>query len=66
MKDYSPYLNAKEFEEQDPWYGFLPRTSVGLEFRMAKQISGRKLIIQNKEKTIRIKVSDNSYFIYEK
>ena len=35
MKDYSPYLNAKEFEEQDPWYGFLPRTSVGLKFRMA-------------------------------
>ena len=33
---------------------------------MAKQISGRKLIIQNKEKTIRIKVSDNSYFVYEK
>jgi predicted dienelactone hydrolase len=35
IKDYSPYLDAKKFEEQDPWYGFLPRTSVGLEFRMA-------------------------------
>ena len=35
IKDYSPYLDAKKFEEQDPWHGFLPRTSVGLEFRMA-------------------------------
>ena len=32
--DYLPYLDAKEFDEQDPWEGFLPRTSVGLEFRM--------------------------------
>jgi hypothetical protein len=33
--DYLPYLDAKGFDKQDPWYGFLPRTSVGLEFRMA-------------------------------
>ena len=32
--DYSTYLDAEGFEEQDPWKGFLPRTSVGLEFRM--------------------------------
>ena len=32
--DYLPYLDAKGFEKQDPWEGFLPRTSVGLEFRM--------------------------------
>jgi len=32
--DYSPYLEAKGFDEQDPWEGFLPRTSVGLELRM--------------------------------
>ena len=33
-RDYLPYLDAKGFDEQDPWEGFLPRTSVGLEFRM--------------------------------
>ena len=32
--DYLPYLDAKGFDKQDPWEGFLPRTSVGLEFRM--------------------------------
>ncbi len=32
--DYSTYLDAEGFEGQDPWEGFLPRTSVGLEFRM--------------------------------
>ena len=35
-KDYLPYLDAKGFAEQEPWEGFLPRTSVGLEFRMDK------------------------------
>jgi predicted dienelactone hydrolase len=33
-RDYLPYLDAKRFDEQDPWEGFLPRTSVGLEFKM--------------------------------
>jgi predicted dienelactone hydrolase len=33
-RDYLPYLDAKGFDEQDPWEGFLPRTSIGLEFRM--------------------------------
>jgi len=31
--DFLPYLDAKGFEKQNPWEGFLPRTSVGLEFR---------------------------------
>lgn len=31
---YLPYLDAKTLETQDPWEGFLPRTSIGLEFRM--------------------------------
>jgi len=29
--EYSPYINAQELKNQDPWEGFLPRTSVGLE-----------------------------------
>lgn len=29
--EYSPYINAKELKNQDPWEGFLPRTSVGME-----------------------------------
>jgi len=33
-RDYLQYLDAKGFDEQDPWEGFLPRTSIGLEFRM--------------------------------
>ena len=29
--EYSPYINAQELKNQDPWEGFLPRTSVGME-----------------------------------
>ncbi len=31
--DFLPYLDANSLEKQDPWEGFLPRTSVGLEFK---------------------------------
>jgi len=33
---FAPYLNAAELENQDPWEGFLPRTSVGLELLYEK------------------------------
>lgn len=31
--DFLPYLDANTLEKQEPWEGFLPRTSVGLEFK---------------------------------
>jgi len=34
-EDYLPYLNAAELKTQDPWEGFLPRTSVGLQLDYA-------------------------------
>jgi hypothetical protein len=33
--DYLPYLNAEQLKTQDPWEGFLPRTSVGLQLDYA-------------------------------
>jgi hypothetical protein len=31
--DFLPYLDANALEKQEPWEGFLPRTSIGLEFK---------------------------------
>ena len=63
-----PFNNMKWQEIYDTCYFKEKQTTATYleDLLMAKQISGRKLIIQNKEKTIRIKVSDNSYFVYEK
>ncbi|MGA1030556.1 MAG: alpha/beta hydrolase family protein [Flavobacteriaceae bacterium] len=33
--DFLPYLNAEQLKTQDPWEGFLPRTSVGLQLDYA-------------------------------
>ena len=34
--DYTQFIDSERLSKQDPWKGFLPRTSVGLELRYAK------------------------------
>ena len=34
--DYTQFIDSEGLSKQDPWKGFLPRTSVGLELRYAK------------------------------
>tara|TARA_B100000575_G_C23110408_1_gene641386 strand:- start:240 stop:1526 length:1287 start_codon:yes stop_codon:yes gene_type:complete len=36
-ESYLKYIDANLLLEKDPWEGFLPRTSVGMEFRMSKK-----------------------------
>ena len=36
-ESYLKYINADLLLKQDPWEGFLPRTSVGMELLMSKK-----------------------------
>lgn len=36
--DFLPYLDANALEKQEPWEGFLPRTSIGLEFKSSNAL----------------------------
>ena len=63
-----PYAEMEWKEIYNACYDKYNQTSESYsqDLLMAKQISGRKLIIQSLEQTIRIKISTNSYFVYEK
>ena len=63
-----PYAEMEWKEIYNTCYDKYNQTSESYsqDLLMAKQISGRKLIIQSLEQTIRIKISTNSYFVYEK
>ncbi|MDA8871088.1 hypothetical protein N9H89_00285 [Flavobacteriaceae bacterium] len=36
QSDYLNYLDAEQFSDDEPWHGFLPRTSIGLELYYKK------------------------------